>query len=90
MRRVTRSFADTVADAWGPWAPVRFQTVDARDEFLLSVAARADSAWAFQAMTEDGRGAEVRWRPGSFLRLNDVAYAHGGRIVVQVTSHRTH
>ena len=26
----------------------------------------------------------------AYLRLNDVAYAHGGRIIVQVTSHRAH
>jgi hypothetical protein len=35
-------------------------------------------------MPHDGLGAQVRWRPGRFLRLNDVAYAHGGRIVVNV------
>ena len=87
---MTRSFAAAAADAWGPWAPVRFQTIGARDEFLVSVAARADSAWTVQAMTEDGRGAQARWQRGSFLRLNDVAYAHGGRIVVQVTPHRAH
>ena len=90
MRRVTKSFATAAADAWGPWAPVRFQTMGARDEFLVSGAARADSAWSVQAMRGDGKGAQVRWRPGSFLRLNDVAYAHGGRIVVQVMHHRTH
>ncbi len=27
-------------------------------------------------------GASVRWRPGKFLGLNDVAYAHGGKITV--------
>jgi len=87
---VTKSFATATADAWGPWAPVRFQTMGARDEFLLSAAAGADGAWSAEAMSEDARGAQVRWRPGSFLRLNDVAYAHGGRIVVQVTPHRAH
>jgi len=90
MRRVTKSFADLAANTWGPWAPVRFQTVTARDDFLLSVAHRADSGWGAEAMGADGRGAQVRWRRGSFLRLNDVAYAHGGRIVVQVMQHRTH
>ncbi len=35
-------------------------------------------------MAGDQLGAQVRWRPGRFLRLNDVAYAHGGRIVVAV------
>jgi len=38
-------------------------------------------------MPDDDLGAEVRWRRGQFLRLNDVAYAHGGRIVVQVAHH---
>jgi hypothetical protein len=85
MRSVTKSFAAAAATTWGPWAPVRFQTAGARDQFLLSVAESADSGWAAQAMLGDGRGARVRWRPGSFLRLNDVAYAHGGRIVIQVT-----
>jgi hypothetical protein len=36
-------------------------------------------------MPDEGRSARVRWRPGQFLRLNDVAYTHGGRIVVTVT-----
>ena len=87
MRRVTTSFAEAAAHTWGPWAPVRFQTEVARDGFLVSVAGRADTSWAVEAMTADGRGALARWRPGSFLRLNDVAYAHGGRIVVQQAMH---
>ncbi len=33
-------------------------------------------------MDDEGRGALVRWRPGKFLGLNDVAYAHGGKIAV--------
>ncbi len=33
-------------------------------------------------MIDEVRGALVRWRPGQFLGLNDIAYAHGGRIVV--------
>jgi hypothetical protein len=33
-------------------------------------------------MLHDVRGALVRWRPGMFLRLNDIAYAHGGRIII--------
>lgn len=31
-------------------------------------------------MCHETRGALVRWRPGKFLGLNDVVYAHGGRI----------
>jgi hypothetical protein len=33
-------------------------------------------------MPDDRLGARARWQPGRFLGLNDVAYAHGGRIVV--------
>lgn len=89
MRRATRLFAEADADTWGPWAPVHFQSNAARDDFLSSVAERADSGWAAEAVATDGRGAQVRWRRGSFLRLNDVAYAHGGRIVIQVAYHWT-
>ena len=38
-------------------------------------------------MPDDGLGANVRWRPGRFSRLNDVAYKHGGRIIVIAQSH---
>jgi hypothetical protein len=34
------------------------------------------------------RSAMIRWRPGQFLGLNDIAYAHGGRIAV--TAGRSH
>ena len=67
---------------WGPWATVRFPTEVARDEFVGSVASKPDAGWGAEVMAGDQRGAQVRWRPGRFLRLNDVAYAHGGRIVV--------
>jgi hypothetical protein len=33
-------------------------------------------------MPDDCLGANTCWQPGRFLGLNDVAYAHGGRIVV--------
>jgi hypothetical protein len=68
---------------WGPWSAARFQTEAARDGFVCSVAnAQLDGCDA-QVMPEDGLGAQVRWRPGRFLGLNDVAYAHGGRIVMR-------
>ena len=72
---------------WGPWTAARFQTEDARDGFVCSVADQHDGSWGAEAMPGDGLGARVRWRPGRFLRLNDVAYAHGGRIVVRVLQH---
>ena len=74
--------ADEMADDWGPWAPTRFQTRAARDGFLASVEHAQDSGWGAEAMSEDELGAQVRWRRGGFLRLNDLAYAHGGRIIV--------
>lgn len=73
---------------WGPWAAARFQSEDARDGFVCTVANTKDDGWDAEVMPDDGLGAQVRWRPGRFLRLNDVAYAHGGRIVVSVVQHR--
>jgi hypothetical protein len=69
---------------WRPWAAARFQTEDARDDFVCSVAEIADGGWDVEVMRDDGLGAQVRWRPGRFLRLNDLAYSHGGKIVVTV------
>lgn len=89
MRRSTKSFADRIATDWGPWTAARFQNESARNDFLCSVADTAETGWGAEAMNADGRGAQVRWRRGGFLRLNDVAYAHGGRIVVGVVQHRT-
>ena len=69
---------------WGPWAVARFQTEDARDGFVCTVANSQDGGWGAEAIPDDNLGAQVRWLPGRFLRLNDVAYAHGGRIIVSV------
>ena len=69
---------------WGPWTTARFQTEEARDGCVRSVANTDDGGWGVEAMPDDGLGAQVRWRPGRFSRLNDVAYAHGGRIVVTI------
>jgi len=73
---------------WGPWTAARFPTARSRDEFLASVTDARDGGWGAEAMPDDGRGANVRWRMGQFLRLNDVAYVHGGRILVTVVQHR--
>jgi hypothetical protein len=70
------------ADDWGPWSAAHFQDRESRDGFLQSVATAVESGWSAEPAPEDTRSAQVRWRPGRFLRLNDVAYAHGGRIVV--------
>ena len=65
-----------------PWTAAHFQTRETRDRFLLRVASTlpAQDVEA-EALVDQCRGARVRWRPGKFLGLNDVAYAHGGRIV---------
>ena len=83
-----KSLVGEQSNNWGPWAAARFQTEGARDDFLSSVAHTQDSGWGAEAMADDGRGAQVRWCRGQFLRLNDVAYAHGGRIVVDVVQRR--
>jgi len=70
-----------------PWTAARFQTEEARDRFLSVVATRQTSV-EVERMADENLGAWVRWRPGQFLGLNDVAYAHGGRIVLSVTRRR--
>lgn len=68
-----------------PWTAARFQTEEARDKFLSVVATRQTIEIEVEPMPGECRGAWVRWRPGQFVGLNDVAYAHGGRIVFSVT-----
>ncbi len=65
-----------------PWTTASFQTQEARDRFLHVAATLPASDVEVMPMHGDRRGAAVRWRPGKFLGLNDIAYAHGGRIVV--------
>jgi hypothetical protein len=64
------------------WTEAHFQTEETRDRFLLLVAETLPPADVeVVPMVGEARGAMVRWRPGSFNGLNDIAYAHGGRIV---------
>lgn len=84
LRKMTP--ADRSSD-WGPWAAAHFLTESGRDGFLESVARTEDSGWLAEATPRDGRGAQVRWLPGRFLRLNDLAYQHGGRITVNIEPH---
>src|SRR5882672_6886855 len=72
----------------GPWTAARFQTELARDGFVSSIAAKHDEGWGAEVMTDDGLGAQVRWRQGRFLGLNDVAYAFGGKIVINSLQRR--
>ena len=64
------------------WSTARFHTEEARDRFLGMIAAQPTSGVEVEPMLDESRAAVVRWRPGHFLALNDVAYAHGGRIIV--------
>jgi len=69
---------------WGPWTAARFPSGESRDGFLRSVEKAGNSGWQVETHPEDGQGALVRWVPGHFLGLNDLAYAHRGRINVDV------
>jgi len=65
-----------------PWTAAHFQTQEIRDRFLRVAATLPVRDVEVEPMLDEVRGALVRWRPGKFLGLNDIAYAHGGRIVV--------
>lgn len=66
---------------FGPWTPAHFHTEETRDQFLHDAATLPSCDVEVEPMTDEARSALVRWRPGLFLRLNDIAYAHGGRII---------
>jgi len=70
--------------AFVPWKTAHFQTQEIRDRFLHAAATLPARDVEVEPMHGEVRGALVRWRPGQFLRLNDIAYAHGGRIIVDV------
>ena len=65
-----------------PWTAAHFQSEESRDQFLVVAATLSARDVEAGPMCNEARGALVRWRPGKFLGLNDVVYAHGGRIVV--------
>lgn len=67
------------------WSAARFQTEEARDRFLDFVKTHGTGGVEVVTMPDDRRGALVRWLPGHFLDLNDIAYSHGGRIIVRLT-----
>jgi len=74
---------------WVPWTTACFPSREARDLFLLSVESDTETGWNAEPSPDDDRGAAVRWRSGRFLRLNDMAYAHGGRIIVTPAHRRS-
>jgi hypothetical protein len=63
------------------WADACFQNEEERNRFLTDVAGRPPHEVEAQPTPNECRSARVRWLPGQFLALNDMAYAHGGRIV---------
>ncbi len=65
-----------------PWTTACFQTQEARDRFLSVAATLPASDVEVEPRRDENRGASVRWRPGKFLGLNDIVYAHGGKIAV--------
>ncbi|MBZ5640591.1 MAG: hypothetical protein LAO51_17785 [Acidobacteriia bacterium] len=71
-----------------PWTAARFQSEEARDRFLSGVTALENTEVEAKSMPEESRGAWLRWRPGQFLGLNDVAYANGGRIILPAARRR--
>jgi len=73
---------------FSPWSSARFHTVVARDRFLSVVATQQTTEVEVTPMPHESQAALVRWRPGKFLGLNDVAYAHGGRIIITPTRAR--
>ena len=64
-----------------PWTSAHFQTEELRDRFLDGAATLPAGDVEVGPMPEESKGALVRWRPGHFLSLNDLVYAHGGRVV---------
>lgn len=71
-----------------PWTSASFTSRDSRDRFLVAVATLPPDEVEGEAMQDQSTGALVRWIPGHFLGLNDIAYAHGGRIILGGRSRR--
>jgi hypothetical protein len=67
---------------FAPWTTAHFQTQANRDRFILAAASFPEGDIEAESLLDEKRGAMVRWRPGQFLSLNDIAHAHGGRIIV--------
>lgn len=68
-----------------PWTGAHFQTEAFRDCFLRRAASELRAGDVeVEPQADDRLVAMVRWRPGSFLELNDLAHANGGRISVSV------
>ncbi len=73
---------------FGPWTAARFHNREGRNQFLRGVESLQRTDVEVRPMPNEDQAALVRWRPGQFLSLNDVAYAHGGRIIVTLARRR--
>ena len=74
----------------GSWTAARFSTKESRNRFLRAVSKLPIGKVEGAAMPQEACAALVRWRPGHFLQLNDIAYAHGGRIILPATARVHH
>jgi hypothetical protein len=83
-----RAYEGRAEQEFGPWTAARFHTEDARDAFLTGVSTLEATEVEGVPMPSEGRGALVRWRPGRFLGLNDLAHANGGRIILPASQLR--
>ena len=79
--RRTKFLVHDPLDDLGAWTTAHFSSQEGRDEFLRAVATLGPYQSQAEPMPDDARVARVRWHRGRFLSLNDIAYAHGGRIV---------
>ena len=84
MARVRKFPAGVPSIDWGGWSAAHFSNREARDKFLSAVANNVDDEWEAKPELDDDLSACVRWRPGRFLRLNDLAFSYRGRIVFTV------
>ena len=79
--RRTKFLVHDLLDDWGAWTTAHFSSQEARDRFIRAIATLEPYQIEAQPVPDNSRSAQVRWHRGRFLSLNDIAYAHGGRIV---------
>jgi hypothetical protein len=84
MAHIRKLPAGSTSNDWCLWSAAHFSNRESRDRFLSAVATSVADEWEGKPELDDDLGALVRWRPGKFLRLNDLAFSHRGRIVFTV------
>jgi hypothetical protein len=83
-----KPYEDRSEREFGPWTAARFNTQTARDAFLTGVATLEANDVEGVPMPQEACGALVRWRPGRFLGVNDLAHANDGRIILPASRQR--